>query len=100
MKKRDFLRPKCGQTATWRVGFAFRVASFVLRESDGGMFDSFWDWSISSRGPEPRFGSPKSCIFCAQAVVLSLNIGRLSNSAFHNICKIPRSFDTAENGSK
>ena len=38
--------------------------------------------------------------FCARGVVLSLYIRRVSHSAFHNICKIPRSFDTAENGSK
>ena len=84
----------------WRVGFAFRVACFVLRESDGGMFDSFWDWSISSRGPEPRFGSPKSCIFCAQAVVLSLNIGRLSNSAQFASSHASGAADTAENRPK
>ena len=38
--------------------------------------------------------------FCARSVVLSLHIRTGSHSAFHNICKIPRSFDTAENGSK
>ena len=38
--------------------------------------------------------------FCARGVVLSLHIRRVNHPAFHNICKIPRSFDTAENGSK
>ena len=60
----------------WRIQFAFRVACFVLRESDGGMFDSFWDSSISSaffRG-RPfwavlvvfRWGS---CLQCVEAVI-------------------------------
>ena len=38
--------------------------------------------------------------FCARGVVLSLHIRRVNHPAFHNICKIPRSFDTAENESK
>ena len=52
----------------------------------------------------PRRGADlaprKIRVFCARCVVLSVYIGRVSHSAFHNICKIPRSFDTAENGSK